>query len=165
MTKLEKNLQLKKQLNFFWAQTRIYPFLSLHKGRPSYKRSYHPSKENIQHSKTWNFLHFFYFCGSWIRIRIRWPDWIRIQSGSGSATLASGANLKLTFDLFFPQPGDGASQSWNYGQENGHRVRKFILICAQPEEVLVPVWQSPEVHPPPCPTRGGSDPKNSVKHC
>ncbi len=34
---------------------------------------------------------FFFFCGSFlpscIRIRIHWPDWIRIQSGSGSATL------------------------------------------------------------------------------
>ena len=35
------------------------------------------------------FLNFFYFCGSFLpsRIRIHWPDWIRIQSGSETETL------------------------------------------------------------------------------
>ncbi len=46
--------------------------LGLHKGRPSYRRSLQPSKENIQHFKTWNFLIFFYFCGSFL------PSWTRI---------------------------------------------------------------------------------------
>ncbi len=51
----------------------------------------HPALQNMK------FLIFFYFCGSfcppgsgfgfWIRIRIHWPDIIRIQFGSGSATL------------------------------------------------------------------------------
>ncbi len=92
-------------------------------------------------------------------------------SGYGSADLIeSGSNLDpaalwCQLKILFPPPGDGASQSGNYGQENGHRVRKFILIYAQPEEVLVPVWQSSEVHLHLCPARGGSDPKNSVKHC
>ncbi len=66
----------------------IYLSLGLHKGRPSYRKSRQPSKENIQYLKTWHFLIFFCFCGSflssWIRIRIHWPDWIQIQLGSGS---------------------------------------------------------------------------------
>ncbi len=42
--------------------------LGLHKGRLIYRGSLQPSKENIQHFKTW-------------------PDWIWIQFGSGSETL------------------------------------------------------------------------------
>ncbi len=67
----------------------IYLLLGLHNGRPSYRRSLQPSKENIQHFKTWNFLIFStfvgHFCppgsGSGFRIRIRnhWSDWIRIR--------------------------------------------------------------------------------------
>ncbi len=53
----------------------VYLSQGLHKGRPSYKRSLQPSKENIQHLKTWNIFTFFYFwrssLPSWIRIRIR----------------------------------------------------------------------------------------------
>ncbi len=37
--------------------------LSLHKGRPCYRRSLQPSKDNIQHFKEWNLLSFCYFCG------------------------------------------------------------------------------------------------------
>jgi hypothetical protein len=61
-----------------------YWSLGLHKGRPSYRRSLQPSKENIQHFKIWKFCTFFYFfvghfcppgsgSGSaiWMRIRIR----------------------------------------------------------------------------------------------
>ena len=40
---------------FFWSKTVIYLSLGLHKGRPSYRRSLHLLKENIQHFKTWNF--------------------------------------------------------------------------------------------------------------
>ncbi len=70
------DLKLKKNLIFsFWSTIAIYLSLGLHKRRPSYKRSLQPSKENIQHFKTWKFWTFFYFCGSflpsWIRIRIR----------------------------------------------------------------------------------------------
>ncbi len=38
--------------------------------------------ENIQHFKTWNFLTFFYFCGSFLPswIRIHWPNWIWIRN-------------------------------------------------------------------------------------
>ncbi len=81
LTKNLKNLQLKKTIFFYLS-------LGLHKGRPSYRRSIQPSKENIQHFKTWNFFTFFYLSGSGsgFRIRIRWPDWILFQSGSGSGS-------------------------------------------------------------------------------
>jgi hypothetical protein len=47
-----------KNVNFFGSKTTIYLSLCLHKGFPSYRRSLRPSKENIQHFKTWNFLIF-----------------------------------------------------------------------------------------------------------
>ncbi len=103
--KIWKNLQLKKNWIIFWIKTTIYLSLGLHKGRPSYIRSLQLSKENIQHFKTWNFLgplgkppalpitSTLCRISSHMRIRIRirflWPDWIRIQSGSGSETLAT----------------------------------------------------------------------------
>ncbi len=46
-----------------------YPY-----GRPGYRRSLWPSKENIQHFKRWNLITAFCFCGSLV------PSWIRIQS-------------------------------------------------------------------------------------
>jgi hypothetical protein len=64
----------------------FYLFLGLHKGRPGYRSSLHPSKEYI-------------FCGSF------WPSWIRIhipnadpdpadqnECGSGSTTLILGVH-------------------------------------------------------------------------
>jgi hypothetical protein len=35
-----------------FSKIAIYLILGLHKGRPSYRRSLQPSKENIQHFKT-----------------------------------------------------------------------------------------------------------------
>ncbi len=93
---------------FFISKTAIYLSLGLHKERPSYRRSLQLSKENIQHLKTWNFFNFFssfvgHFCppgsGSGFLIRIHWPDWIRIQLGSGSATL-NRTNEKLLIACF-----------------------------------------------------------------
>ncbi len=79
----EKNLQLNKNLSCFWSTTAIYLSLEHHKEGPSNRKSLQPSKENIypQPFKTWKFLTFFHFCGSFLPfwIRIRWPDWIRIQ--------------------------------------------------------------------------------------
>jgi hypothetical protein len=43
-----KNLQLTK----ICSQIAIYLSPGLHKGRPSYRRSLQPSKENIQHPST-----------------------------------------------------------------------------------------------------------------
>jgi hypothetical protein len=50
--KTEKNLQLKKKIIFLSSKIAIYLFQGLQKGRPSYRRSLQPSKENIQHFKT-----------------------------------------------------------------------------------------------------------------
>jgi hypothetical protein len=41
----------------------IYLILGLHKGCLNYRKSLQPSKENIQHFRTRNFLTFFYFYG------------------------------------------------------------------------------------------------------
>ncbi len=89
--KLKKNYSWKKKLNFFWSKTAIYLSLGLHKVCPGYRRSLQLTKEAIQHCKTWIFPLFVgHFCppgsGSGFRIRIHWPDWIRIQSGSGSGS-------------------------------------------------------------------------------
>ncbi len=55
--------------NFFY----IFLFQKLHNGRPNYRRSLQPAKENIQHFKTRNFVTFFFFCWSFL------PSWIRIR--------------------------------------------------------------------------------------
>ncbi len=44
-----------------WWKILIDLFLGLHKGRLSYARSLKPSKKNIKHFKTWNFLTFSIF--------------------------------------------------------------------------------------------------------
>jgi hypothetical protein len=71
--KFIKNYCWKKNYIFLDQKLQFTIFLGLHKGRPSYRRSLQPSKENIQYLKTWKFWTFFYFCGSflssWIRIR------------------------------------------------------------------------------------------------
>ncbi len=82
-----------KRSIFLWETTEIYLYLGLHKGSPSYRRSLQPSKENIQHFKTWNFSTFFYYYGlflpSWIHIRIRIQSAKLIADtyGSGTSTL------------------------------------------------------------------------------
>ncbi len=80
--KLKKKFTAGKNLIFFLLKIAIF-----FKGRPNYRRSLQPSKENSQHFKTWNFLTVLgHFCppgsGSGFRIWIHWPHWIRIQSGS-----------------------------------------------------------------------------------
>jgi hypothetical protein len=52
MTKNCKKTTAGRKLNIFGSKTTIHLFLSLHKGRPSYRKSLQPSKENIQHFKT-----------------------------------------------------------------------------------------------------------------
>jgi hypothetical protein len=47
-----KKITAEKKINFFGLKTTIYLSLGLHKGRPSYRRSLQPSKENIQYLKT-----------------------------------------------------------------------------------------------------------------
>ncbi len=68
MTKNCKKLQQEK-FRFYWSKVAIYLSLGLHKGRPSYRIIIYPSKESIQHFKTWisfTFFvgHFCFLCGS-----------------------------------------------------------------------------------------------------
>ncbi len=82
----------------------IYLTLGLHKGRPSYRRSLQPSKDNIQHFKTWNFLTCLIFLFLWVIFALLEPDPDSdlgsgsidpIESGSGSETLPK-TTTKLT---------------------------------------------------------------------
>ncbi len=91
--KFKKNYSWKKNY-IFLIKNCNYLSLGLHKVCPGYRRSLQLTEEAIQHFKTWIFSPFVgHFChhgsGSGFRIvgiwiRIHWPDWIRIQSGSGS---------------------------------------------------------------------------------
>ncbi len=94
---------------YIFPKIAIYLSLGLLKGRPRYRRSLEPSKDHIQHFKTWNLLTFFYFCGSflpsWIRIRIPGPDpdlltcvnpdTIRIRSGFETLVFSKYAIVHL----------------------------------------------------------------------
>ncbi len=57
---------------FSWSKIAIYLSLGLHKGRPRYRRSLQPSKENIQYLKTWKFWTFFLFL--WVIFALLDPD-------------------------------------------------------------------------------------------
>ncbi len=87
---------------FLFSWSKIAGFLSLlglNKGRPSYRRSLQPSKENIQHFKTWKFCTFFYFLGNfcpprsgsgsaiWMRIPIQQLKLMRIRIRNPAAPL------------------------------------------------------------------------------
>ncbi len=61
MTKNFKNFTSESKSNFFDQNLLFCSSLGPHKGRPSYRWSLHPSKENIQHFKTWNLFTLFYF--------------------------------------------------------------------------------------------------------
>jgi hypothetical protein len=52
MIKNGKILELREKILFCDEKNAIYLSLGLHEGRPSYRRSLQPSKENIQHFKT-----------------------------------------------------------------------------------------------------------------
>jgi hypothetical protein len=66
---------MKKKIIFFGSKTTIYLSLGLHKERPSYRRSFQLSKENIQHI-------FFTFVGYFALLDPD-PD-LDSDSGSGS---------------------------------------------------------------------------------
>ncbi len=95
MQALHCRVLMTKKLKKFTAKKKIWiKYYNLPIPRPPERTSkLQKKKENIKHFKISNFLILFYFCGSflpsWIRIRIRihGPDWIRIQSRSGSETL------------------------------------------------------------------------------
>ncbi len=61
-------------IKFFYIKNCSLPFwsLGLRKGCTRYRRSFQPSKANIQHFKTCKFFTFFYFCGSFL------PLWIQL---------------------------------------------------------------------------------------
>ncbi len=59
MNKNWKKITAVKLFYIFWIEIAIHLSLGLHKKRKSY-RSLQPSKENIQHFKTWKFFPFFY---------------------------------------------------------------------------------------------------------
>ncbi len=92
--KIATNLQLEKEFNFLGSKTTIYLFLGLRKGRPNYRRSLQPSKENIQHFKTWNLLIFVFL---WVILpSLIWPDPDTDPlPGSGSETLIKTSRMTL----------------------------------------------------------------------
>ncbi len=73
-----KYLQLEKIKLFLRIKNYFYLSQGLYKGRSSYRRSLQPSKENIQHFKTWNFLNFFL---------LLWVIFCPPGSGNGSTDL------------------------------------------------------------------------------
>jgi hypothetical protein len=75
LPKIEKIYSWKKK--FFESKTTIYLSLGLRKGRPSCKRSLQPSKENIQHCRTWNFLTFILLL--WVIFALLVPDPVLIR--------------------------------------------------------------------------------------
>ncbi len=93
--KLKKNYSWNFFYIFLGSKTAIYLSLGLHKVCPSIEEAFSSQKRPSNTSKHELLQHFFYFCGSFLPswIRIHRPDWIRIQSGSGSATLIQ----RLTF--------------------------------------------------------------------
>jgi hypothetical protein len=78
MTKIEKIFSTEiNKLIFFGSKIAIYLTLGHHKGRPSYRRSLQPSKENIQHFKILSLT--FFFLGSVLPSWLPFPMRIRIQ--------------------------------------------------------------------------------------
>ncbi len=74
-----------------------------------YGLTLHPTLQNMNFFSFWGS-----FLPSWIRIRIHWPDWIRIQSGSGSR---SGSETLNFIYLYF-----------NCQKEDIHILTCFLLI-------------------------------------
>jgi hypothetical protein len=83
---LGKNLQVKK-INIFLMKIAIYLSLCLHKGRPNYRRSLQPSKENIKHMKLLKL--FFTFVGHFahLDLDLDTDQAHQNQCGTGSETL------------------------------------------------------------------------------
>ncbi len=76
----KKKIQLKNVFFFIWSKLAIYLSRGLHKGCSSYRRSFQPSKENIQHFKYYNFFLFF----SVIFVLLNYDPDCKYGSGSGS---------------------------------------------------------------------------------
>ncbi len=78
---IEKESTAENFLTIFWSEIAIYLFLGLHKGRPSYRKSLLPTKDNIQHFKTWNFFTFVSnYCPPGSVSGTSRPKWMRIYT-------------------------------------------------------------------------------------
>ncbi len=117
---------------------------------------------------------FFYFgwsfLPSWIRIRIHWPDWIRIQFGSGSASLvlyragprAVAAALVQIFFYFggsflhFCPPGSeygsGSTDLIDSGSSSDPDPQPWFCIGLAPARSLLPSFSGPTAPQPVAPT-------------
>jgi len=65
------------ETKIFWSKTAIYLFLGLHKGRPSYRRSFRPQKR-ISRSSNMKCIQFFLFL--WVIFTLLDPDRIRFPN-------------------------------------------------------------------------------------
>ncbi len=79
--KILKKFQMEKKI-LFWIKNYNLPIPRPPKKLPSYRRSLQPSKENIQHFKTWNFNNFFL---------LLWVIFALLDSGS-TDLVESGSN-------------------------------------------------------------------------
>ncbi len=121
MTKKWKKFTAEKKT--FGSKTTIYLSLGPHKGLSSYRKFFSSQKKNIQHFKTWNFLIFCYFCGSFFPSG---PDPIRIRIWNPG----SHKNFRIRMDYIFsfchccgPEP-----QIFKLRNRNEFRFRIWILI-------------------------------------
>jgi hypothetical protein len=85
-----KQIQMKIfYIYIFLIKIAVYLSLGLHKGRPSYRRSLQPSKENILHFKHENSLLFSTFVGHFCLPGSGSGSWDPISSGSASLAIFS----------------------------------------------------------------------------
>ncbi len=68
---MTKNWKIQLKFYFLLSKIAIYLSLSLHKGRPNYRRSLQPFKENIRYFKKWNSITYFYF---WVIFALLYSD-------------------------------------------------------------------------------------------
>ncbi len=99
----------KKMYTFFLLKIAICKFLGLHKygNIQATGEAFSPQKWTSSTSKR-EILNFFYFCWYflpswiWIRIQIRiyWPDWTRIESGSETLDLRFHIWMSIRIHIF-----------------------------------------------------------------
>ncbi len=110
--KIKKFTADKKCVIFWLKKIATYLFLGLYKGRPSSRRSFQPSEENIQHFKTWTFLTFFIFVGHFPPpphdpdphpLTLLNPDQVRIRIGIRSTDHTSTHMLCVDKNILYPE--------------------------------------------------------------
>ncbi len=87
--KNENKILAEKNLIFLRSKVANYLSQGRHKGRPSYRGSLQPSKENIQHFKTWNLFICLFL---WVVFALLDPD---SESGTGSTVLIESGSETL----------------------------------------------------------------------